>query len=99
MNTNNGAKDKDTPATANTAGDAPRPRRPRGFAAMDRRLVSEIARKGGRAAHAAGTAHEFTSEEARLAGGKGGRATHENRRRLNQQRAQASHLRGPDVHS
>ena len=55
-------------------------RRPRGFAAMDRNLVSDIARKGGRAAHAAGTAHEFTPEEARLAGGKGGRATHRNRR-------------------
>jgi hypothetical protein len=30
-----------------------RPRRPRGFAAMDRKLVSEIARKGGKAAHTA----------------------------------------------
>jgi general stress protein YciG len=55
-------------------------KRPRGFAAMDRKLVSDIARKGGRAAHAAGTAHEFTPEEARLAGGKGGRAIHRNRR-------------------
>jgi general stress protein YciG len=54
-------------------------RRPRGFAAMDRKQVSDIARKGGRAAHAAGTAHEFTPEEARLAGGKGGRAIHRNR--------------------
>ena len=43
---------------------------------MDRRLVSEISRKGGRAAHAAGTAHEFTSDEARAAGRKGGLATH-----------------------
>jgi general stress protein YciG len=71
-------------------------RRPRGFAAMDRKLVSEIARKGGKAAHAAGTAHEFTSEEARLAGGKGGRATHENRRRLAQQRS-SEHARGSGV--
>ena len=55
-------------------------RRPRGFAAMDRKLVSEIARKGGKAAHSAGTAHEFTSEEARVAGRKGGRATHAKRR-------------------
>ncbi len=53
-----------------------KPRRPRGFAAMDRKLVSEIARKGGKAAHTAGTAHEFTSDEAREAGRKGGRATH-----------------------
>jgi hypothetical protein len=55
-------------------------RRPRGFAAMDRKLVSEIARKGGRAAHTAGTAHEFTAEEARNAGRKGGRASHARRR-------------------
>ena len=52
----------------------------RGFAAMDRTLVSEIARKGGKAAHTAGTAHEFTTEEAREAGRKGGRATHAKRR-------------------
>ncbi len=64
------------------SGSAPaKPKRPRGFAAMDRQLVSEIARKGGKAAHSAGTAHEFTSEEARVAGRKGGRATHAKRRR------------------
>jgi uncharacterized protein len=58
-----------------------KPRRPRGFAAMDRSLVSEIARKGGKAAHTAGTAHEFTSDEAREAGRKGGRATHAKRQK------------------
>jgi general stress protein YciG len=58
-----------------------KPRRPRGFAAMDRKLVSEIARKGGKAAHSAGTAHEFTTEEARVAGRKGGQATHAKRRK------------------
>lgn len=62
-------------------GEPPKARRPRGFAAMDRRLVSEIARKGGKAAHTAGTAHEFTSDEARAAGSKGGRATHAKRRK------------------
>lgn len=46
----------------------------RGFAAMDRSKVLEIASKGGKAAHAAGTAHRFTSEEARIAGAKGGSA-------------------------
>lgn len=56
-------------------------RKPRGFAVMDRALVSEIARKGGKAAHAAGTAHEFTTEEAREAGRKGGKATHARRGR------------------
>jgi hypothetical protein len=58
-----------------------KPKRPRGFAAMDRTLVSAIARKGGKAAHSAGTAHEFTSDEAREAGRKGGRATHAKRRK------------------
>jgi uncharacterized protein len=62
------------------AGGEGKQKRPRGFAAMDRTIVSEIARKGGKAAHSAGTAHEFTSEEARVAGRKGGRATHAKRR-------------------
>src|SRR5688572_19108990 len=52
-----------------------RPRR-RGFAAMDRERVKEIASKGGKAAHAAGTAHQFSSDEARVAGRKGGMAPH-----------------------
>lgn len=51
-------------------------KRPRGFAAMDPKRVSEIASKGGKAAHAAGTAHQFTSEEAKAAGAKGGSAPH-----------------------
>ena len=55
-------------------------RKPRGFAAMDRTLVRDIARKGGKAAHAAGTAHEFTGDEARDAGRKGGQASHARRR-------------------
>jgi len=46
----------------------------RGFAGMDPAKVSEIASKGGVAAHEQGTAHEFTSEEAREAGRKGGLA-------------------------
>ncbi len=58
-----------------------KPRRPRGFAAMDRTKVSEIASKGGKAAHAAGTAHQFTSDEARAAGKKGGVAPHVRRGR------------------
>ena len=52
-----------------------RPRR-RGFAAMDQDRVKEIASKGGKAAHAAGTAHQFSSDEARNAGKKGGMAPH-----------------------
>jgi uncharacterized protein len=48
----------------------------RGFASMDRNIQREIASKGGRAAHSKGTAHEWTSEEAREAGRKGGMASH-----------------------
>ena len=59
---------------------ADKPRKPRGFAAMDRSRVSEIASKGGKAAHVAGTAHEFTRDEARDAGRKGGFATHAKRK-------------------
>jgi hypothetical protein len=44
----------------------------RGFASMDRDRQREIARKGGKAAHEKGTAHEFTADEARAAGRKGG---------------------------
>lgn len=46
----------------------------RGFAAMDPAMQRNIASKGGKAAHRKGTAHEFTSEEAKAAGQKGGRA-------------------------
>ena len=42
----------------------------RGFAGMDRQRQREIASQGGRAAHASGNAHQFTSEEARAAGSK-----------------------------
>lgn len=47
----------------------------RGFASMDPAKVREIASKGGKAAHQHG-AHEWTSEEAREAGRKGGLATY-----------------------
>ncbi len=53
----------------------------RGFASMDRGKQREIASKGGKAAHQKGTAHEWTSEEAREAGRKGGMSSH----RLQQQ--------------
>jgi uncharacterized protein len=54
----------------------------RGFASMDEDKQREIASKGGKAAHAKGTAHEFTSEEAQEAGRKGGEATSEDRERM-----------------
>jgi general stress protein YciG len=52
----------------------------RGFASMDRQKQRDIASKGGKAAHAKGTAHEWTSEEAREAGRKGGMASHRRRK-------------------
>jgi general stress protein YciG len=50
--------------------------RGRGFASMDPEKQREIARKGGRAAHAKGTGHEWTTEEARQAGRVGGKRRH-----------------------
>ncbi|WP_420224354.1 KGG domain-containing protein [Pigmentiphaga litoralis] len=46
-------------------------RRPRGFAAMDPDKQKALASAGGRAAHRHGRAHQFTEDEARLAGAKG----------------------------
>lgn len=54
----------------------------RGFASMTPEKQREIASKGGRAAHAKGTAHEWTSEEARQAGRKGGQISRGGRGRL-----------------
>lgn len=51
----------------------------RGFAAMDPAKQAEVASKGGKAAHAKGTAHQFTSETAREAGRKGGQKAQENK--------------------
>jgi general stress protein YciG len=55
---------------------------------MDRNKQREIASKGGKAAHQKGTAHEWTSEEAREAGRKGGMASH--RRKQQQQQPSES---------
>ena len=81
-NTSSGSEASETPKSEPSSEPAnPKPRRPRGFAAMDRSKVSEIASKGGKAAHAAGTAHQFSSDEARNAGRKGGVAPHVRRGR------------------
>lgn len=77
----------------------------RGFASMDRARQREIARLGGRAAHQRGTAHEFTREEAREAGRKGGVTVSQDRehmakigRRGGERRsARLSSLRTPDT--
>ncbi len=47
----------------------------RGFAMMDQDKQRAIAHLGGKASHATGRAHEWTVEEARLAGKKGGATT------------------------
>lgn len=46
----------------------------RGFASMSKERRAEIASQGGKTAHAMGTAHQYTPDEARAAGKKGGRA-------------------------
>jgi len=56
-----------------------RTRKSRGFASMETGKQREIASKGGRAAHAQGRAHEFTADEARVAGRKGGEAVSRDR--------------------
>ncbi|WP_437587798.1 KGG domain-containing protein [Sorangium sp. So ce1000] len=54
----------------------------RGFAAMDDDRQREIASMGGKAAHEKGTAHEFSSEEAREAGRKGGESVSQDREHM-----------------
>jgi uncharacterized protein len=54
----------------------------RGFASMDPEKQREIARRGGRAAHEKGNAHEFSADEAREAGRKGGERVSADRSRM-----------------
>ena len=56
----------------------------RGFAAMDRERQKQIASEGGRAAHQQGVAHEWSSEEAREAGRKGGQIVSQNREHMSE---------------
>jgi len=68
------------PANARNLGGERRERR--GFASMSPEKQREIASKGGRAAHEKGTAHEWTADEARSAGRKGGQVSRGGRGRL-----------------
>lgn len=70
----NGSQTTENEAADTSMETVVKPKKRRGFAAMDPERVSEIASKGGKAAHRAGTAHQFTPEEARKAGKKGGTA-------------------------
>jgi Stress-induced bacterial acidophilic repeat motif. len=54
----------------------------KGFASLDADRLREVARNGGRAAHARGSAHQFTKEEAQAAGRKGGIAVSRNREHM-----------------
>lgn len=56
--------------------------RPRGFAAMNPERQRQIARLGGLTAHALGRAHRYTSEEARIAGQRGGAAISQDREHM-----------------
>lgn len=49
----------------------------RGFASMDQQRRRTIASEGGKASHQRGKAHEFSAEEARMAGRKGGQVAHQ----------------------
>src|SRR2546427_10439658 len=66
----------------------------RGFASMSPEKQREIASKGGRAAHEKGTAHEWSAEEARSAGRKGGQVSRGGRGRLIVPPADASPIAG-----
>ena len=54
----------------------------RGFASMDSERQRQIASKGGKAAHIKGRAHEFTPDQARDAGRKGGQAVSQDRKHM-----------------
>ena len=54
----------------------------RGFASMDIERQREISRRGGKAAHEKGTAHQFSADEAREAGRKGGQAVSKDREHM-----------------
>lgn len=56
-------------------------KKPRGFAVIDPERRKEISSKGGKAAHAAGVAYRWSSEDAKAAGKKGGAAPHVTRGR------------------
>jgi general stress protein YciG len=66
----------------------------RGFASMDPDKQRAIASKGGKAAHAQGRAHEFTPEEARLHGRKGGIAVSRDRKHMAEIGRIGGHARG-----
>ena len=71
----------------------------RGFASMSPEKQREIASKGGRAAHEKGTAHEWSADEARSAGRKGGQVSRGGRGRLISPLDDRQGASGPDTDS
>lgn len=69
----------------------------KGFASMDKAKHREIASKGGKAAHAKGTAHEYSPEEARVAGRKGGLAVAKDREHMAEIGRRGGESRGRSV--
>ena len=80
MATGQGTNEITTNVNAEKSTDSP-PRR-KGFAGMDTSMQRAISSKGGKAAHAKGKAHEFTADEAREAGRKGGRSVSQNKEHM-----------------
>jgi len=74
-----------------------RPKSNRGFASMDAEKQREIASKGGKAAHVQGRAHEFTPDEARAAGRKGGEAVSRDRDHMAAIGRAGGHARGKNL--
>lgn len=71
----------------------------RGFAGMDPERQREISSEGGRAAHEKGTAHEFTSEEARIAGSKSHSGRQSAAARAREEKAKSAQRNGANQNS
>jgi len=93
----NDSSPKDSSSTSSQASATAKPKSTRGFASMDPAKQREIARKGGKAAHEKGTAHEFTPDEARAAGRKGGEAVSRDRRHMAEIGREGGQARGQRV--
>jgi general stress protein YciG len=81
IQTHGESRDQDTP-TESSQPRATETKSNRGFASMDPSKQREIASKGGRAAHEKGTAHQFSANEAREAGKKGGGTVSQDRHHM-----------------
>lgn len=82
MDTSKWISDNSRKESPNKQEQAPATPKRKGFAGMDRTTQKAISSKGGKAAHAKGKAHEFTEDEAREAGRKGGRSVSQNREHM-----------------